>query len=197
MNEIEVDGVVRRNGTLLPELGYVCGFPPTSESPLIPRFDDEQIRRVLTDPNRRRPDILFPAEEGYISDQLSTSGCAGHATGGLLTNARVLRGLPKIILSGAFVYANSKPEGQDSGSTLDANMQTIIRLGSCRAELCTANMIQRREITKAAYDDALMHKGLAAYHPPTKQDFRTGAAAGFPANVVVHAGPNFSKVNRN
>lgn len=192
MDEIEFNGTRYSNGTLLPPLGYVCAFPPTAASPEIPIFNDEEIRQVISDPNRRKPDILFPASQGFVSGQLTTSACAGHATAGALTRARVLRGLPPIILSGSFVYANSKPEGQDAGSTLDSNMQTIGRLGSCRAELCKPSMIQRRQINKAAYDDAATHKGISVYHAPDKRAFRSGVAAGFMANVVVTAGKQFS-----
>lgn len=193
---IDADGIERRNGTLLPEPGYVCEFPPTVGAPGFPNWSDAEIAEVIADPNRRKPDIIYRASEGYILDQGSTSACAGYATAGALMRARVARGLPKIIMSGSFVYANSKPNGQDNGSTLDANMQTIVKYGSCRTELCGQSSIQKSQLTNAAYADASMHKGLAVYHCPDKRAFRTGVAAGYNCNVVVSAGSKFSKFTK-
>jgi C1A family cysteine protease len=189
---IEFNGTRYRNGTLLPHLGYVCAFPPTAASPEIPIFNDDEIRQVITDPNRRKPDILFPASQGFVSDQKNTSACAGHATAGALTRARILRGLPPVILSGSYLYSKSKPAGQDNGSTLDANHQAVEKCGSCAAELCTANMIHPNQQPRNCDAEASKHKGLSVYHAPDKRAFRSGVAAGFMANVVVTAGKQFS-----
>lgn len=190
---IDSEGIERNCGSWPNEDGAVSSFPPTdvAGSP-IPVWTDDEIRSVLTDPGRRKSDIIFPSAT-WICDQKSTSACNGWAASGALSRARYLRGLnDNFVGSGSFVYSLVNG-GRDQGSSLHDGLKALSDHGTCSQELCTANMIYPSQQPPSCRTEASKHKGLACYYCPTKQAWRTATAAGFMGICCVHAGPNFNR----
>lgn len=189
---VDETGEVRRLGSLCPPDGFVSAFEQTFEDEK-PVWTDEEIRRVITDPNRTPRRRVFAKE--WIVNQGSWGSCNGHACALALSRARYLRGIQdKLILSGSWVYSliNS---GGDNGSALEDGLKAIQKYGACPADLVKPSMIYPKLQPKNAKDEAAKHKGLACWRVATKQGFRTAVAAGFPVIVAVHAGSRFQKQN--
>jgi len=190
---VDVNGLVRRLGSLLPPKGFVSSMR-TFETEH-PSWDDADIKRAITDPNRMPRRQLFG--DRWILDQKSKSSCNGFLVAGILQKARKLRGInDDLLLSGTYTYAFING-GRDQGSMLEDGLKSVGVRGVCRADLCTWDQIFPNQVSAAAKEDALKHKGLACYAIQTKQGFRTALAAGFTVGVAVHAGSNFQRLNAN
>lgn len=196
MNDIDqffdASGTLRRCGSWPHEdkSNFVSAFPPYPGSGDLPLYTDEQIIKIVTDPNRRKMESICPSEH-YITDQHSTSACNGHAAAAAFTRARKLRGIQDDwVGSGSFVYSWIN-QGRDNGSALEDGMVEIQERGVCSLALNSASQIFTRQITQEAIEDALKHRGLAAYHCPTLQHFKSGLAAGHPGVAAVMCGPNW------
>lgn len=188
---IDESGDVRRLGSLAPPAGFVSAFKTfEAEHPV---WEDDQIVRVATDPNRMARRLLFLVY--WILNQLSHGSCNGFAGAGALQKARYLRGIQdKLKLSGAFLYSLINGH-RDQGSALEDGLNAIRLHGICSELLVAWNMIYPEQQPKNAREDAAKHKAFAAYAVQTKQGFRTALAAGFPVIVAVHAGRNFQRLN--
>lgn len=194
-DEIEViidqTGEERRLGSHMNPEGFVCAFP-TFES-TFEMWDDEQIKRVITDQNRVPARKVFGPE--WIQNQKSHGSCNGFATAGALSRARRLRGIQdKLILSGAFVYSLING-GRDNGSALQDGLKVVQTHGAPPESLVPWNMIYPNQQPASAKAEALKHKGLVCYPAQTKQGFRTGIAKGFVGIVAVHAGGRYQKLD--
>jgi len=195
MSEIEIiideTGEERRLGSWENPDDFVCAFP-TFENVFEP-WDDQQIRRVITDPNRvPRRKIFGPS---WIQNQRSHGSCNGYGLSGGLSKSRYLRGIQdKLLLSGAFPYSLMNG-GRDQGSALSAGLKIIEQYGSCPESLVPWNMIYPRMQPANAKAEAAKHKGLICYAAKTMQGLKTGLAKGFIAVVAVHAGGNFQRLN--
>lgn len=186
----DAQGVLRRPGSWTKPEGFVSAVPPYEDQPEMPLWDDADIRKVLSDPNRRRCEEIFDSAH-WISDQLSTSACNGHAAANALSRARYLRGIDdKLVLSGAFVYALING-GRDAGSMLEDGLIAIEKYGAPPASLVGPTMIYPYLQPKSAREAALKHRGLECYRAKTKQGWRSGLAAGFQGIAAVGAGRNF------
>ena len=184
------NGEERRNGTLMPPENFVSSFRTfESEHPV---WDDADILRAIQDPNRVPGRVQFGSE--WVQNQLQHGSCGGWAGAGCLAKARVRRGLPKLLLSGSFLYALAN-RGRDNGSDPEDIMTALGTNGAPAADLVTANMIFPNQQPASAKAEALKHRGLDCYAIQTKQGFRTALAAGFPVAVVVQAGKNFQRLN--
>lgn len=197
MDEIEeiIDerGNVRRLGSLAPPAGFVSAFR-TWESEM-PVWDDAEIRRVISDPNRTPRRVVFGPS--WIQNQRSHGSCNGYAAAGALSRARYLRGIQdKLILSGAFVYSLING-GRDQGSALESGLKVIQSHGSCPESLVPWDQIYPKQQPKNAKSEALKHRGLDCYAAQTMQGFRTGIAAGFIGIIAVHAGSRFQRLDSN
>lgn len=187
---IDIHGNERRNGSLLPPAGFVSAFNTfESEHPV---WDDSDIRRVMMDSDRTPGRVLF--DKSWILNQGSHGSCNGHGGASGLAKARVKRGLPKVLLSGPFLYSLING-GRDQGSNLEDGMHAIEEHGVCPASLVTTDMIYPRLQPVSAKTEALKHRGLQCFAVQTKQGFRTALAAGFPVIVAVQAGSNFQRLN--
>lgn len=192
-DEIEMydsQGVLRRSGSWTVPKNFVSALPPFEDQPEMPLWEDSDILSVLSDPNRRRCEEVFDAKH-WISDQLSTSACNGHAAANALSRARWLRGIKDgLVLSGSFVYSLING-GRDSGSNLEDGLMAIEKYGAPPASLVGPTMIFPRMQPKAAREEALKHRGLECYRAKTRRGWRTGLAAGFMGIAAVMAGRNF------
>lgn len=188
---IDESGEVRRLGSLLPPEGFVSSFQTFEvEHPV---WDDTQIRRVITDPNRMPRRKLFG--DYWIMDQKSHGSCNGFAIAGALSRARYLRGImDKLLLSGAFAYSTMNG-GRDQGSALEDGLRNVQSIGICPADLVKWDMIYPNQQPRNAKEEAAKHKGFKCYAAQTMQGFRTGIAAGFMGVIAVHAGSNFQRLD--
>ena len=187
----DATGQVRRLGSLLPPKGFVSSFKTwEAEKPV---WDDDQIRRVITDPNRTPRRVLFKSK--WMQNQFSHGSCNGFAGAGAFGKARYLRGIQdEVLFSGAFLYSLING-GQDQGSALERGLTEIQRTGCCPESLVDWRGIYPKLQPANAKAEAAKHKGFCAFAVQTKQGFRTALAAGFPVIVAVHAGSRFQKLN--
>lgn len=187
----DINGNLRRLGSLAPPTGFVSSFKTfEAEQPL---YTDQQIRDIVTSPNRVPMRRVFGSE--WITDQKSHGSCNGFAGAAAMSKARYLRGIrDKLILSGAFLYSLING-GRDQGSALEAGLKAIQKSGICPADLVTWDMIYPNDQPSNAKSEALKHKGFKCFAVQTEQGFRSALAAGFPVIVAVHAGQNFQRLN--
>lgn len=188
---IDANGDARRLGSLLPPAGFVSALPTFEKE--YPVWEDDQIRKIVTDPNRKPSRIRF--DSSWIKNQLSYGSCNGWGGASALSKGRVKRGLKRIDLSGADLYSKING-GRDRGSMLLDALEAIQKLGVAPESLVTADMIYPHLQPQNAKTEALKHRGLVAYAVQTKQGFRTALAAGFPVIVAVQAGSRFQTFNK-
>lgn len=195
MAEIEIirdtNGEVRRLGSLENPEGFVCAYATIETA--IGVWDDAEIRRVITSPNRVPRRAVFGPS--WVQNQRSPGSCNGYALGGGLSKARWVRGIQdKLLLSGAFPYSLMNG-GRDNGSMLGDGLQIVETFGSCPESLVPWDQIYPHLQPANAKSEAAKHKGLVCYAAETLQGLRTGLAKGMIAIVAVHAGSNFQKLN--
>ena len=184
-------GETRRLGSLAPPKGFVSSFR-TWEAEM-PLYDDNDIKRMITDPNRTLGRNLFGPE--WIQNQFSHGSCNGFAGSGALSKARYRRGFhDKLLLSGAFLYSLING-GRDQGSALEDGLTAIQKYGVCPESLVNWKGIYPKLQPPNARAEAAKHKGLVAWACQTKQGFRSAAAAGFPVIVAVHAGSRYQRID--
>ena len=188
---IDANNEPRRLGSLLPPVNLVSSLPTFEKE--FPVWNDDQIRRIVTDPNRMPSRKRF--DSTWIKNQGQYGSCNGFAGASALSKARVKRGFNRLDLSGAYLYSRVN-NGRDNGSVLADGMEAIKRFGVAPDSLVKANMIYPHLQPPNADEEAAKHKGLVAYAVQTKQGFRTALAAGFPVIVCVSAGPRFQTYNK-
>ena len=188
---IDANGEQRRLGSLLPPAGFVSSLPTFEKE--YPVWEDAQIRKIVTDPNRKPSRVRF--DSSWIKQQKSYGSCNGWAGASALSKARVKRGFKRIDLSGASLYSQING-GRDRGSMLADAMDAVQKNGIAPESLVNADMIYPHLQPANAKAEALKHRGLIAYAVQTKQGFRTALAAGFPVIVAVHAGARFQTFNK-
>lgn len=188
---IDETGEERRCGSLPTPEGLTCAFP-TFES-TFEVWDDQQIRRVITDPDRVPSRVLFGPE--WNQNQRSHGSCNGFAEANVYGKARRLRGImDKRLFSGAFAYSLMNG-GRDQGSVLEHGMRNLPIHGVCYAETVPWNQIYPHQQPAHAKAEALKHRGLVVFKAETLQGLRTGLAKRMPAVIAVHAGRNFQRLN--
>lgn len=189
---IDVNNVVRRLGSLMPDPGKLSQLlkaaGPAEE------FTDEQIRRMITDPNRFKARVVFG--DDWICDQLSFGSCNGWATAECIARGRFLRGFRDGItkLSGSYVYAWINGN-QDNGSGLSDGQQAAEINGAPPASLVPANLIYRRQMPPGADAEAEKHKGFLLVPLPSLRALRTALAKQDPCVVAIQAGGNYQRLD--
>lgn len=195
---IDANGNERHCGSLPMPANRVSSLPPFGSGPNQLIWTDEQIKEVVTDPSRVPSRELFGPE--WISDQLQTSACNGHALAACAARARFRRGVRDgLLFSGAYSYSKMNG-GRDNGSVIADDIEAAEEWGFCPASLVTANMIYPKLQPAGADAEAAKHKGLECYKFvgdwATKMlAMRTALACGFSCVVAVMAGPGYSSVD--
>lgn len=188
---IDETGQERRCGSLEPGITAEQSVFAVFEDER-PLWDDADILKAITDPNRRVSRQVFG--DDWILNQGSHGSCNGQAGAEGMSRAMLLRGLPKLLLSGAYLYSKING-GRDAGSVLEDGMRAIQQYGIAPLSLVDQNMIYPKQQPSNADAEAAKHKGLKCWAVKTKQGFRTAVAAGFPVIVAVQAGSNFQRLN--
>lgn len=134
-------------------------------------------------------------DPSWIGNQRSHGSCNGFAGAKALQRARVRRGLPRVNLSGAYLYSLING-GQDNGSMLDAGMAAIQSRGVATEETVGWDAIYPSRYDRAKADgEAAKHKGFECYAVRTKQALFSALALGFDCVVAVHADDGYMQLD--
>lgn len=189
--DIHVDctGELRRLGCLLPPDGFVSAFPVFEDAvPQLSEADILEIARSGVMDGRKRFD------KSFVKNQRSHGSCNGFAGAMALTRARIRRGLPRVDLSGAYMYSLING-GQDRGSALDDGMKVLER-GVCTEETVGWDSVFRTQYDTAKADaEAKRFRGFECYQTRTRLGVFTAAALGFDLVIAVHVGRNFDQLD--
>lgn len=130
-------------------------------------------------------------DKSFIKNQRSHGSCQGFMSAGMLTRARIRRGLPRVDLSGAYVYSKCNG-GRDRGSTLDDGMQVVLKYGSCSEQTVGWDAIypSRYDVQKADAEAAEM-RAFECYTVREELQLFTALAMGFDCGIAVHADNGF------
>lgn len=185
---IDLTGTERRLGCNIPQNTNMVCASYASANPL---HTQDEIRKIITDPNRTSRRSLFGPEWIRRGDQKKHGSCNGWATASSYTKVRWLRGFRDDFYgSGAYVYSKINRD-QDNGSALNDDIGELVKYGVCSDTIVNADQIFAAQMDVAAADaDAAKHKGLIAYHCSTQQELLSGLADGFIAVVVVQVDTN-------
>ncbi len=136
-------------------------------------------------------------DSSWVENQGSHGSCAGYAAASCLSKARVLRGLPRVDLSGAYLYSRCNG-GHDSGSMLQDHMEAIQKFGSCPETQVTVNQIYRHQYdTSAADAAALKFRAWEPYAVASRLGLFTAIAKFGPVEVAVNVGGGFDQFDSN
>jgi len=86
---MEDTGEIIKPGSLILPPGFVSSFPPYAGDPETPLYDDKDIAKLISNPNRRDIVKLLPFAK-YGNNQGPYSSCNGHAAANGLTYTRLL-----------------------------------------------------------------------------------------------------------
>ena len=136
-------------------------------------------------------------DSSWVENQGSHGSCAGYAAASCLSKARVLRGLPRVDLSGAYLYSRCNG-GRDNGSMLGDHMEAVAKFGSCRETTVTVNQIYRGDYdTKKADAEASTMKAWEPYAVGSRLGLFTAVAMGFPVEIAVQVSSGFDRFDSN
>ena len=153
----------------------------------------DQIRKIVTHPDRTPARQLFPPEV-YIRSQGNRGSCNGYAGAWALTRARVRAGLPFVALSGEYLYSLING-GQDNGSMLDDGMQALQVKGIARESLVKHQSYLYSQMSAEAKQDAPNFKAFECYRVDDESELASGLAQGFVGVVAVHASRSYQQLD--
>ncbi|MEM1224593.1 MAG: C1 family peptidase [Planctomycetota bacterium] len=168
-------------GLHLPERRTLAYPTLSTMTPLLPM---DEIRKIVG-----RSDFLFGRkyfDSSWITNQNGYGSCAGYGASSALAKARVLRGQPRVDLSGDFLYSLVN-DGRDRGSGLEENMRAMMSRGVCTKETVPLGGIYRNKYdTRVADKEAMRFRGHELYAVPDEQSMATALAMRVPVVVAIH-----------
>jgi hypothetical protein len=157
-----------------------------------PMLTDAQIEDIAKSGTARGRDRF---DESWIGNQRDKGSCNGWAGAKVLQRARVRRGLPRVNLSGAYLYSLING-GRDNGSMLDDGMAAIQSRGVATEETVPWDRIYPSQYDRAKADaEAVKYKGFECYAVRTRAALFSALALGFDCVVAVHADNGFMQVD--
>lgn len=186
---IDDAGVDRMLGTLVPA-APPSGFKLYADSGK-PMFTLDTIRKFGTE-NDTKGRSRF--DSSWIMDQRSHGSCNGYAGASALSRARVRRMLPRVDLSGAYLYSLING-GRDDGSMLDDGMREV------QNGLATRETVGWDAIYPSRYDrakakaEAARFKAHECYQLRTQEELFSALMADFDCVVAVHVGNSFMRLD--
>lgn len=191
VNEIiDKFGNVRRNGSWNNRPGIVSSKRLFEDAH--PMYTDDQIKTIISDPNRQASRITF--DKTWILNQGQFGSCCPTATAGALSRAMFRRGLAKLLLSGAYLYSKING-GRDSGSALEDALDAVQQFGIAPLSVVPPTEIYPRLQPQNADTEAAKHKALVAFPVATLGGLRSALAAFMPCITALQAGNNFQNLN--
>lgn len=198
MNDIiEVNGRRFGTGLMLPPAGRVCALPAFESR--VPLLSEDQVRSLA---RSGAADGRKLFDRSMIKNQHNHGSCNGFAGAAALTRARIRRGLPRVDLSGAYLYSLING-GRDNGSMLDDGMEAVLSRGIATEATVKWNQIYPTQYDKGKADaEASQYKGFECYAVRLSESswspfagLWTALAMGFDCVVAVHVGSRFTAVN--
>lgn len=191
MNDILIlpDGSMVGTGLQIP-VSLSTSFPLYESSG--PMLTDAKIEEIAKSETARGRDRF---DESWIGNQRDKGSCNGWAGAKALQRARVRRGLPRVNLSGAYLYSLING-GRDNGSMLDDGMAAIQSRGVATEETVPWDRIYPSQYDRAKADaEAVSNKGFECYAVRTREALFSALALGFDCVVAVHADNGFMQVD--
>lgn len=189
MNPLIVDGEEKGCGLLLPPVACQTALPVWEDK--LPVWNEAEILDVAKSGLMDGRKLFDPS---WIKDQKSHGSCNGFAGAAALSRSRVRRGLPRVDLSGAYLYSLING-GQDRGSMLDDGMNAIQTKGIATAATVGWDQIYPHQYDRSKADaEASQYKAFEAYAVKTLPGLWTALAADWDCVVAVHAGNSFMRV---
>lgn len=188
---IDNAGFVRRLGTLIAPPGLKSTFSvyEASQKMLTAAEIEDLARSGLISGKKRFP------EDDWIKNQFNFGACNGWAMAMALARARVLRGLKRVDLSGAYAYSRMNG-GRDNGSILEDGMKNMQIYGVAPYDMVRYDQIYRNQYDTAAADAAAARfKGFECFAAGTKEGWYSGLAMGYVGVCAVHVGNDFMRMS--
>lgn len=187
---IDNAGFTRRLGTLIAPPGLKSSFPAYEASQkMLTAAEIEDVARSGKISGKSR----FP-EDDWIKNQHNTGGCNGWAMAMALARARVLRGLKRVDLSGAYAYSRMNG-GRDNGSLLEDGMKNMEQYGVAPFDMVRWDQIYRNKYDTTAADAAAARFKGKVYVAGTKDGWYSGLARGYVGVCAVHVNDNFMRMS--
>jgi len=154
----------------------------------------DEIAKLINSKRRTSRRKRFdPAK--FIRRQIN-NGCNGFAGAAALTRARILRGLPPVMLSGDGLYAQISGN-RDDGSALANGMRVMMSAGIPPEQFVKVGIYRSSSLTAEAREAMGRFKGTECWGVDTEAQLASGLADGFIGVVAVHVGGSYSKLDSN
>ncbi len=152
MDPIIHDGQEYFTGLLLPPPGFSSPLPVYEDA--FPQMTLDEIKtKAAATPKRGRQRF----DSTWILNQNPKNSCAGHGGAAATAKARVRRGLPPVVLSGAYPY--SKANGhRDQGAMLADILEILQKWGCAPLSLVPKDEIYPELQPKNADEEAAKYK---------------------------------------
>lgn len=156
-----------------------------------PRYGDANpvIPRPEWRPTRR------PRGPVPILDQGQHGSCVGHGSTRALMKARSRAGMPFVLLSPTFIYANING-GRDGGSDPADAARALVNIGTCTMAECGEDTIFLPWVAKSAYQTAARYRALEAYQCHTFDEAISAWLMGFDVFDTVNCGAGFHDLDQ-
>lgn len=202
-DKVVIDGEVYGTGLQIPA-STDASVPEWSDSQF-PTYTVDELKMIVTNAGDNfRGSSRFGPE--WIMNQRSHGSCQGFMSAGMLSRARVRRGLGRgpdgkllpldeLLLSGAYVYSwcNS---GRDRGSTLDDGMAIVTDRGVCLQRTVPWDKIYPHMYDQAkANAEAAQMKAFECYALRDENQVFSACVLGFDVGVAVHADSGFNRLD--
>lgn len=167
----------------------------TAAADAIPMLTRDQINQFLAGKaNAWDRRSQFPAN-AWIKDQANHGSCNGYSIAAALEKLRTLRGLERVVLSGADAYSQMNG-GHDNGSSLADGMQIVQANGIAPEELNPGpDRIYTSQISAAAKAARSRFKGFECYAVDSEEELATGIILGFMGVIAVHVSRGFDNLD--
>lgn len=131
----------------------------------------------------------------FIKNQRNYGSCQGFMTAAMSTRARIRRGLPRLDLSGAYVYSLCNG-GRDQGSLLEDGMKICQENGVASESTVPWDKVFRNRYDTAKADaEAADNKMFECYVIRSEVELFSAMLYGFDVGVCVHADNGFMKLD--
>ena len=151
-----------------------------ASNPVIPRSEWAAVKR--------------PRGPVPILDQGQHGSCVGHGSTRAIMKLRSRAGLPFVLLSPTFVYAQINGD-RDAGSDPADAATTLASVGTCTMQECGEDTIFRRQIPQSAYETAKRFKALDIYQCQSFDEAISAWLCGFDVFDTVYVGARFNNLD--
>jgi len=175
------DGVLRKLVSYQTESALMRGYTADFDIPDVPESDWREFEYSTT--------------LDTVEDQGDIGACNGFGASGAEWWVRWLAGLGTQRLSPWFVYA-ILCQGRDVGSSPHAALELLKTLGTCSFDRVPIGLINPRNLTQGAYDDALRFRVQRGPHISGFRQLMSATQLGFVVNGTLHADNGIYKLDR-